>query len=271
MTTRRLSSIRAPRPPGPLVRALALLVTCLIVAGSGRPARAATPPEIFESANSAYEEADFESAVAAYERILAYGLYDPRVHYNLGNAYFKLGRLGAAILHYERALKIDPGDVEARDNLELARGQIRDRTADPEIQFPLLAVKRLLDGRSPNRATWEFLLFYLPAAGLLGAIPLTRDYVRRKVLGYGAVVLGLCALVVLGGLVYKIRDVTTERAIVMRDRVDVLSGPGQNNTVLFTVHEGTRLDVRNRLEGWYQISLPNAGSGWVPKSTVEQV
>ncbi len=60
-------------------------------------------------------------------------------------------------------------------------------------------------------------------------------------------------------------------AIVMADRVDVLSGPSADNTVLFTVHEGTRLEVRNRRDGWFQVSLPNAMSGWVPSGTVEEV
>jgi uncharacterized protein YgiM (DUF1202 family) len=57
----------------------------------------------------------------------------------------------------------------------------------------------------------------------------------------------------------------------MEEKVDVLSGPAADNTVLFTVHEGTRLEVRNRRDGWYQVSLPNAMSGWVPSGAVEQV
>lgn len=251
-------------------RWLMSLAVLLCLAGQG-PLLAATPDELFGAANSAYEAGDYDAAIAGYEKILAYGLHDPRVHYNLGNAFFRSGRLGAAILHYERALKLDPGDLEARENLELARSQIRDRTAGPELQFPLLALRDLVDGLSLNGITLLFFVFYLPTAALIGAIPLSGDQVRRRVFGYAAAVLGLCTLVAIAGLGYKISDVTTERAIVMQERVDVLAGPGEDNTVLYTVHEGTRLDVRNRLEGWLQISLPDAGAGWIPSTAAEQV
>lgn len=270
MPTRRM---RRPYPQaGPRLRAPRLLrmaiLLCLAGAGS---VHAATPEELFHEANSAYESADYDGAVSLYEKILAYGVHDPRVHYNLGNAYFRRGRLGASILHYERALKLAPGDSEARQNLELARSQIRDRVAEPELQFPLLAVRHLLDETSLNGITLLFFVFYLPTTALIGAIPLSRDGVRRRVYAYGAAVLGICTMVAVTGLTYKIHDATSERAIVMEERVDVLAGPGEDNTVLFTVHEGTRLDVRNRHEGWLQVSLPNAGAGWIPVSAAEQV
>ena len=250
---------------------MSFLGLLLVLAAASAVTRAATPLELFNAANSAYESADYERAIAEYEKILAYGLHDPRVHYNLGNAYFKLGRLGPSILHYERALKLRPSDLEARDNLDLARSQIRDRVADPEVQFPLSAIKRVLDVQSTNGAAMVFLVLFLPAAGLSGAIPLVRDDVRRRVLGYSAVIVGLCALVALGALVYKAADASAERVIVMQERVNVRSGPGEGNIVLFTVHEGTRLEVRSRLEGWFQVSLPNAMNGWIPEIAVEQV
>jgi tetratricopeptide (TPR) repeat protein len=260
------------RPAGsPGRRGRRLWLAALCLAGAAGVARSATPEELFDQANGAYEAADFDGAIAGYEKILAYGVHDPRVHYNLGNACFRKGRLGASILHYERTLRLDPGDAEARHNLELARSQIRDRVPDPELQFPLLALRDLLDGTSPNSMTFLFLVFYLPATALAGAIPLCRDAVRRRVFSYAAALLGLCTLVAIAGLGYKVRDAGSERAIVMQERVDVLAGPGEDNTVLYTVHEGTRLDVRNRREGWFQVSLPNAGSGWIPAAAVERV
>jgi tetratricopeptide (TPR) repeat protein len=253
----------------PARRLLSLAAWLCLACPGGLPA--ATPEELFDAANGAYESADYDAAISAYEKILAYGLYDPRVHYNLGNAYFRKGRLGASILHYERALKIDPADSEARQNLDLARRQIRDRMAEPELQFPLLLVRDLVDGMSVNAITLLFFAFYIPTTSLLGAIPLSADMVRRRVFAYGAAVLGISTLVVVAGLGYKIHDATSERAIVMEERVDVLAGPGEDNTVLYTVHEGTSLDVRNRREGWLQVSLPDAGAGWIPVSAAEQV
>jgi tetratricopeptide (TPR) repeat protein len=242
----------------------------LVLAGTS-PARASRASELFESGNDAYEKGRYEEAARAYETILSYGLRDPRVHYNLGNTYFKTGRLGPAILHYERALRLDPADREVRDNLVLARGLIRDRLEEPEIPYPLKALSGALDGLSTGMVTGVFLAFYLAAGGLAGAVLAARGDTRRRLLAYAALAAGLGAVIAGGGLGYKIRAGTRNEAIVMQDRVDVRSGPAEDNTVLFTVHEGTRMEVRNRLEGWYQVSLPNALSGWVPAGTVEKV
>jgi uncharacterized protein YgiM (DUF1202 family) len=72
-------------------------------------------------------------------------------------------------------------------------------------------------------------------------------------------------------MAYAIRQAGAPRAVVMEDRADVLSGPADDNTVLFTVHEGTSLEVRNVRDGWYQVSLPNALSGWIRADDVETV
>lgn len=253
-------------------RPAAAAFLALWAAGSFSPrAEASTPGELFQKGNSAYEQGKFQEAADAYEKILGYGVLDPRVLYNLANADFKLGRLGAAILHYERVVRLDPSDRDARDNLEFARGLIRDRIPGVEIPYPVKVVKDLLDTLPVGLLSVLFLCVYFVAAGLVGALPLTTGSTRRRVLGYGAAAAGLCALLSGGALFYKIQDRTAMHAIVMTDRVDVLSGPSADNTVLFTVHEGTRLEVRNRRDGWYQVSLPNALSGWVPSAAVERV
>jgi tetratricopeptide (TPR) repeat protein len=234
-------------------------------------ARATTPAELFQAGNSAYEQGRYQEAADDYEKILGYGVLDPRVVYNLANACFKLGKLGPAILYYERALRLDPTDQDARDNLELARGQIRDRVEESEIPYPVQVLRDALDSIPPDVQSALFLALCYMVAGLLAGLTLATGDTRRRVLGYASAAAGLCALLAAGALVYTIQARTAAHAIVMRDRVDVLSGPSADNTVLFTVHEGTRLEVRNRRDGWYQVSLPNAMSGWVPSGTVERL
>jgi len=250
---------------------LAILVGCGLYGVSTAPLLAASPDELFAQGNDAYEAGRFDDAVAAYERILAYGLEDARVRYNLGNGYFRLNRPGPAILNFERAHRLDPADRETRDNLELARGMIRDRVVAVEIPYPIQVVKTALQTTSTDGVAFVFLAVYLLAGGLLGAMWVTRDYVRRRLLAYGALALGLCAVIAAAAFVYRMQVESADLAIVMQDRVDVRAGPAADNTVLFTVHEGTRLEIRNRLSGWYQVSLPNALSGWIPAAMVEEV
>ena len=70
--------------------------------------------------NEAYREGDFEKAIAHYEQLITDGVRNGRVHYNLGNAYFKNEQLGPALLNYYRAEKLMPGDDDIRQNIEMA-------------------------------------------------------------------------------------------------------------------------------------------------------
>jgi tetratricopeptide (TPR) repeat protein len=252
-------------------RALALTILLLACGVASGEAHASTARELFERGNGDYEQGRYEDAASAYEKILGYGVVDPRVLYNLANAHFKMGRLGAAILNYERALRLDPADRDVRDNLEYARGLIRDRVAEAEIPYPVQVVRGFLDGLPADLLAVLFLIVFYVAAALLGLLPLTTSYGARRALGYGAACAALAAVVTGTALAYTIDQKTAARAIVMEDKVDVLSGPAADNTVLFTVHEGARLELRNRRDGWYQVSLPNAMSGWVPSAAVEKV
>jgi tetratricopeptide (TPR) repeat protein len=251
--------------------ALPACLLALLLAGGVAPLHASTPGELFEQANDAYEKKRFDEAVSSYETILKYGVADPRVLYNLGNAYFMLGKLAPAILNYERALRIDPADADTRENLELARSRIRDRVLEPDAPFPVQALQQVLDAISPNAMAWIVLGFWVLVTSLAALLLVARDAMRRRLLVYSLLAGGLCALLAAGGLAFKVHQAMAREAIVMLDRVDVRSGPGEDNTVLFTVHEGTSLELRNRLDGWFQVSLPNALSGWVAAASVEEV
>jgi tetratricopeptide (TPR) repeat protein len=261
-----------PRTEGARAARAILLGIALLAAPCGaRPLRAGAMEDLFEKGNAAFEGGRFDAAATSYEKILDSGLKDPRVMYNLGNAYFKLGRLGDAILQYERALRLSPGDRETRENLALALGQIRDRVTEPELQYPIRVVRETIERVPPDPLAIVFLLLYTAGALLVGGFLVSRSWVRRRLLGYGALFMGLLAATSGAALLYKVRAASLDVAIVMEDKVDVRSGPGEENTILFTVHEGTRMELRNRLEPWMQVSLPNGLSGWVPSSAVERV
>ena len=90
-----------------------------------------TPTEAMRVANQHYEAGQYSEAAAIYETILASGLHHSSVYYNLGNAYFKQGDLGRAILNYRRAQRLDPRDADVTANLSIARTQTVDKLEIP--------------------------------------------------------------------------------------------------------------------------------------------
>ncbi len=123
------------------------ILAVFALAASALAALAVTGAEDrFRQAGAAYEAGRWEEATTAYEALLAEGFDDPRVHYNLGNALFKQGRLGPAILEYERALARHPSDADAKENLAYANLLTVDKVGPAEEGLPEKVVSRLRQG-----------------------------------------------------------------------------------------------------------------------------
>jgi tetratricopeptide (TPR) repeat protein len=237
----------------------------------GSAAVAETPEEIFVQGNEAYEEERYADALEAYQTLLKYRIRDPRVEYNLGNTYFRLGDLGRAILHFERAHRLAPTDPEVAGNLEFARSTARDKVEPEPAPLLLRWLRGAQDRSGPDRQAWIALALCWILAGWLAWI-LARPGRWKPAYGWW-----LAAVVLLIGLLTASWYVTYDRlegrrlAVVLQDSVEVLAGPGENNATLFTMHEGLTIEVRDVRAEWVQVSLPNGLNGWVPREVLEQV
>lgn len=244
------------------------LAAFLLVLASFPAARAETPEELFERGNAAYQSARYDEAATAYETIVKYGIRDPRVEYNLGNAYFRLGNLGRAILHYERAHRLSPVDGDILANLELARSRRFDRVEAEEVAAVVRWTRGAQDRLGPDRQALVFLALIWIIAGLVTWATI-RPSGWTAAVGWTLAVLVLAAsLTALSWLVTWQRLEGERIAVVLDDSVEVLAGPGENNASLFTVHEGLTLTVRSERPGWVQVSLPNGLNGWVPRAVL---
>lgn len=245
---------------------LVLAAACVSV-----PAIAQTPEEIFAQGNAAYNDGRYAEAAAAYRTVLKYQIRDARLEYNLGNAEFRIGRLGPAILHFERAKRLAPTDADILANLAFARASTFDRVPEPELFFAVRWVRGVQDRVGPDRQAWAFLV-------LLWGIALVLIVVFSRPGGWSAAAgWTLAALILVAALVGASWHVTYERlegrqlAVVFDDVVEVLAGPGDNNAALFTVHEGLTVEIRAERQDWLQVSLPNGMNGWIRGSSVGRV
>ena len=253
---------------GALGRAACAVAALGLLAAAGGLARAEAAEATFEEANRAYEAGRFAEAAETYRSLLRYDLEDPRLEYNLGNAEFRLGNLGQAILHYERARRLDPTDPAIRANLEFARSLGFDRVEPTAVPGPLRWIRALEDRVGPDRQAW-LLLALVWVAAALAAWWLARPG-RFPALGgwiIGALVV-LAATVGVSWYVTWQRLEGTELAVVLADAAEVLAGPAENNAALTVVHEGLTLEVRGTRPEWVQVSLPNGLNGWIPRRAV---
>lgn len=257
-------------------KALAIGIGLLLIAAlpftEARGAAESSPQETFASGNAAYERGAYLEAITLYEELLSSGFSSAALHYNLGNAFFKAGRLGEAILAYERARRLDPHDADVRDNLEYLRTLTVDRI--PPVSSPLtaLGITYVMELTSADQDAAIFLVAWL-SAGLAFALAqaISREGARKAAL-YAAAFLMVPVLFSGGNLALKsYLDATRSYGVVLEREVNILSGAGEENPTLFTVHEGLKVRLRGRSGEWLQVSLDNGLAGWLPATALREI
>lgn len=225
---------------------------------------------LLDSANAAYAGGDFEKAANLYEEIGKMGYEAPEVYYNLGNAYFKLDRIGLSVLNYERARKLIPADEDLAFNLKLAN----QRTVDKIEPLPLLFLEEWWENltRLHSEKTWavrsiiSFLIF-LFFAGIF----ITSGQLFTKQLGFWL------GIVFISFSVFSFfiarssyRNMSGHRsAVILSSSAEVKNAPSPAGKKLFLLHEGTKVAAPDTSGEWVKIELTPEKVGWVKRSAIE--
>ncbi|CAM2065595.1 SH3b domain-containing protein [Sulfidibacter corallicola] len=225
---------------------------------------------LWQEANQAYQEERFDIAAEKYESLLAEGAENGKIHYNLGNAYFKSQKLGKAILHYYRAEKFLPGDDDIHNNLTLANESRVDPIIENEDEAFLRSVD-LLWNRMNYSTVFYLSLLFLVVGGLASLVIVIRPK-SGKWLGYVMVIGATLGLLLMGTAFLQYRQLSrNDFAVILAAQVEVLAGPSTRETVNFTIHEGIRCQILDESPGWFRIRLANGYNGWVPRAVLEVI
>lgn len=225
---------------------------------------------LFAEANAQYAEGNYAEAAESYRQVLV-EQPSAEVYYNLGNAYFKQGELSQSILAYERALRLRPLYKDAQYNLKFAQSRIVDNIEDTNSFFVsnwLKAVRNLL-----SEQTWMWLSVALFLLTLTGAMlfAFSRVVWLRKTAFYTAIVALVISVAACAnaGSLHK-RDTLRAEAVITQGIVNAKSSPDRSGTDLFTLHEGTKVVIKEQLGNWCNIHVGN-NIGWIPLTTLERI
>jgi tetratricopeptide (TPR) repeat protein len=239
----------------------------LLLASIGSAAE--SPAAVLGEGNAHYQSGDFAAAERCYRQLIDRGVNGGTVNYNLGNACFKQKKLGEAIYYWERARRMLPADAEVRENLQLANLLVVDRIDVPEDPLPIRLIWNAVHFFTIAQESRIALVLFF-AANLLFSFYIL---IRKPRLAFWAATAGLAValllLLVAGSLTWKIYQKEHDReGVIVEQKVDIRSGPGPENITVVTVHEGVMVHVRAESNGWYQISLPNGWTGWLPGNAI---
>lgn len=220
--------------------------------------------------DSAYMKNDFASAIQIYEALLKKG-EAADIYYNLGNSYYKADNIAKAILNYERALLLQPGNADYRANLEVARSKTIDKMeAVPEIFF-ITWIKSLINSMSVNAwAICGIMCFILLIVSIYFFV-FSKQILWKKI-GFIAGILFLIFVILSNVFAAEQKDrlLNRNKAIVMSPSVTVRSTPSEGGTSLFVLHEGSKVNLKDSsMKDWKEICLDDGKVGWLPSSSIE--
>ncbi|MCA9242585.1 MAG: hypothetical protein KDA32_01420 [Phycisphaerales bacterium] len=211
----------------------------------------------------------YRSSIAAMTTLAESGIRSPALEYNLGNAYYRAGAMGRAVLHYRRAARLAPADADIRANLEYVRHRVEpylepDQTA--EALNDLAIWKRL------PRATQ---LMLVVALGVIGwGLLAVRLRVRSTPLFVSGAVAVALALIVVASLAADLRSDRQRPEAVIVDGSQVLRrgrGDAYDPVINQALGPGVELRILDERPDWMRVSLPTGETGWIAASSVAKV
>ena len=223
-------------------------------------------------ADSAYVRGQYQQAIKDYEMLLKQGA-SADLYYNLGNAYYRSENITRAVLNYERALLLSPGDRDVRFNLQIARAKTIDKIVPESEMFFFTWYRSLVSLMSVDAWAWTALIALALLIVLL-LVYLFSDRIWLRKVGFfgGFVLLILFALSNLFAWQQKQDLLFRKGAIVISPSVTVKSTPAKNGTDLFILHEGTKVSITDgTMKGWMGIRIADGKEGWIESNMIEEI
>ncbi len=219
----------------------------------------------FEAGTKAYNQGDYERAIDEWRSCADNGLNDADLFYNLGNAYFRNGKLGFSIFYYKKALRLRANDEDIQHNLKYAQAMTRDKVDEEEDENPILsALFRLHHAVSLKAQLWIMLgIFWVIAFAAVAIMFSLREKLKNIFTGViFALTIVLCIFGASAG--YKVIVLETDiTGVVTAADADVTSAPSDKSQTLNTLSEGTSFQVLSVQGNYAEIQLGEQIKGFV--------
>lgn len=228
--------------------------------------------------DTAFQQKQFKKATQMYERALRDG-ESSLLRYNLGNAYYRLGDRAHAVLNYERALKLDPGNDDARFNLKFVNEKSKINETSGTNYFTTL-ISGWVGHLSSNTWAMISLAMFVLMLAAIACYRIATGVALQKTGFFGAIVLGIIALLAMASAIYMYRHTTKAHyAIVMTDKAPANKSPRDGEKEEFKLPSGTKVEIIDSISNdksanaamWYMIETTSDKTGWMKKADLEKI
>lgn len=252
------------------MRKLFLQVCSILLIFGASSAFAFDSDSLFNSAGNYYQNQNYDEALNIYLGIEQKNYESASLYFNIGNCFFKKGKIGYAILYYLRAQKLSPGDADIETNLEFARMFMPTRMEGIEINPVTAFFDMIVDSYTLNLIAWVASVLFILLMLYFSIIMFLQW--RGLVIKISVYIMLSLVLVSSGLASYKFRtDYLTEKGVIVADETRILSGPGEDNDVEFVGVFGLTFEIEKETDNYYLVLFENKRKGWVKRGDVEKI
>ncbi|MCC6255709.1 MAG: tetratricopeptide repeat protein [Ignavibacteriaceae bacterium] len=225
-----------------------------------------------QKGNVYYKNNQYQLAIDEYNKLIKQGYQGTSLYYNLGNAHYRLGNVGYAILYYEKALKLSPNDEDVKHNLELARINIKDKVETLPPFFIFNIWESVLASLSVSGWTvFVYIVFILLLLCVI-AYFFSRTSTQQRISFFSGV--GVFAVLILAIILLAVKmnkEFNIKDGIIVSNVVTVKSSPDNSSKDEFIVHEGLKIRLEDKVDNWVKIRLADGKLGWIPEENLKQI
>ena len=224
------------------------------------------------NADTEYQKGNYQQAIRDYEEILKNG-ESAEIYFNLGNAYYRTDNITKAVLNYERARLLSPGDDDINFNLQFARSKTIDKITPQSEMFFVTWYKSLVNFTSVDNWAKTGILSIVMALLLVLLYLFGPQLMLRKIGFFGG--LAFFVIFLLSNLfAFQQKQALDNRtgAIIMAPSVNIKKTPAKNSADQFVLHEGTRVDIIDKgMTDWRCIRVGDGREGWIETKAIEEI
>lgn len=229
------------------------------------------PRSLFYKANSLYEKREYEKASEEYAKILNIDVESGPLYFNIGNTFFKMGKIGYAILAYKKAQRLMPGDSDLKSNLAYAESLTEDSALQTLPQSRVAWLFKLpFREYSLNKVSIILIVLYLLFITMLLIGIINPVFKRRMTILFYPVLIGF--LLTLGAFSIRYYDEEVlSHGVVVAKEAECKYEPIDKSNNYFTLKEGQELLVLKTRNGWRRIRRLDGKLAWIKSDAVEEI
>ncbi len=226
----------------------------------------------FQNGLEFYNNGDYLNAIKEFSEILVNGEHSVELYFNLGNSYYKINDLPNSVFYYEKALKIDPNNVDVKNNLKYSQNMLIDKIEllpSDQISNILVNISNLF---SINQwLSIGIISIYIFLILFIIYFFKSDSNSKKKYFTFSSILFSISIVFIFIGVSKFENQQTKIEAIIFDKKIDFRTEPNFRSEIQFNLHEGTKVKIKEELKEWVLVELNNGSNGWIELNSIKKI